>query len=166
MSIMELGALGEFFSSFGVIATLIYLAVQVRLTNKTASASAFNSLTSLDVTLNSILLADREVCELIVRARAGLGALDEVERFRFGLCASTIFRVADNYYEYDRSGLMTQVQWSERASIIRDNFGNLGLQEYWVENAGSYTRSFQSLVTQILKELDTDAAAVPGTPRS
>ena len=34
MSIMELGALGEFFSSFGVIATLIYLAVQIRRNSK------------------------------------------------------------------------------------------------------------------------------------
>ena len=30
MSIMELGALGEFVGSIGVIATLIYLAVQIR----------------------------------------------------------------------------------------------------------------------------------------
>ena len=30
MSIIELGALGEFLGSIGVIATLIYLAVQIR----------------------------------------------------------------------------------------------------------------------------------------
>ena len=30
MSIMELGALGEFLGSIGVIATLIYLAIQIR----------------------------------------------------------------------------------------------------------------------------------------
>ena len=30
MSIAELGALGEFVASFGVLATLIYLAIQMR----------------------------------------------------------------------------------------------------------------------------------------
>ena len=30
MSIIELGALGEFLGSIGVIATLIYLAIQIR----------------------------------------------------------------------------------------------------------------------------------------
>ncbi len=30
MSITELGALGEFLASFGVIATIVYLAIQMR----------------------------------------------------------------------------------------------------------------------------------------
>ena len=38
MDIMELGALGEFVSSIGVIATLIYLATQIRQNTKVARA--------------------------------------------------------------------------------------------------------------------------------
>ena len=153
MDLTQLANLGEFIGGVAVLATLVYLAVQVRQTNRTASAEAFNSLTSLDVTLNSVLMADREICDLIVRARPGLAALDEVERFRFGLCASTVFRVFDNFYEYDQSGLMTQVQWSEREAIIRGNFANRGFREYWEKNAGSYTRAFQDHVNRILEEV-------------
>ena len=40
MSILELGALGEFFGSIGVIATLIYLAIQIRSNTKTTKANA------------------------------------------------------------------------------------------------------------------------------
>ena len=40
MSIMELGALGEFVGSIGVIATLIYLAIQVRQTKNLALNAA------------------------------------------------------------------------------------------------------------------------------
>ncbi len=42
MSIIELGALGEFLGSIGVIATLIYLAIQIR--QNTHSLSGFNAL--------------------------------------------------------------------------------------------------------------------------
>ena len=34
MTIFELGALGEFIGSIGVVATLIYLAIQIRLNTK------------------------------------------------------------------------------------------------------------------------------------
>ena len=40
MSIMELGALGEFFGSIGVVATLIYLAVQIRQNTRSDRASS------------------------------------------------------------------------------------------------------------------------------
>ena len=39
MSILELGALGEFLGSIGVIATLIYLSVQIRQTRGAPSAN-------------------------------------------------------------------------------------------------------------------------------
>ena len=153
MDIMELGAIGELVGGVAVLVTLTYLARQVRQTNKTASASGFNSLTSLDVTVNSVLLRDRDICELIVRARRGLSALDEVDRFRFALCASTIFRVFDNSYEYERSGLMKEIELRERDLIIRENFGNQGLREYWIANENGYTPTFQAHVNRILEEV-------------
>ena len=42
MSIMELGALGEFLGSIGVIATLIYLATQIRQNTKQLHATTSN----------------------------------------------------------------------------------------------------------------------------
>ena len=162
MDLTQLADLGEFIGGVAVLVTLIYLALQVRQTNRTASAAAFNSVISLDVSLNSNLLADRDVCDLIVRAREGLAAFDEVERLRFGLCASTIFRVFDNYYEYELSGLMTQARWTEREVILRNNFSNHGLREYWAENSGTYTRDFQSVVNRVLEEHDADSASGGG----
>ncbi|TDJ25860.1 MAG: hypothetical protein E2O58_02205 [Gammaproteobacteria bacterium] len=46
MSIMELGALGEFLGSIGVIATLIYLAVQIRANTNSTKAETFQRLTT------------------------------------------------------------------------------------------------------------------------
>lgn len=44
MSIMELGALGEFLGSIGVIATLVYLAVQIRSNTKATNAQALQEI--------------------------------------------------------------------------------------------------------------------------
>jgi hypothetical protein len=45
MSLMELGALGEFTSSIGVIITLAYLAIQIRQNTKTAKAATYSATT-------------------------------------------------------------------------------------------------------------------------
>ena len=47
MSIMELGALGEFFGVFALVATLIYLSIQVRQARRggRAATSLMQSLT-------------------------------------------------------------------------------------------------------------------------
>jgi hypothetical protein len=44
MNITELGAIGEFLSSIGVIATLIYLAVQIRQNSKTMKSGAYQKI--------------------------------------------------------------------------------------------------------------------------
>ena len=44
MSIQELGAIGEFFSSIAVLITLIYIAMQARRTKSTAIAEAAREL--------------------------------------------------------------------------------------------------------------------------
>ncbi len=66
MSIMELGALGEFLGSIGVIATLIYLAIQIRQNThsldegrKLALAQTFQSRTEMRLQ-GSHLMADSE----------------------------------------------------------------------------------------------------------
>jgi hypothetical protein len=41
MNIMELGALGEFVGSIGVIATLVYLAIQIRQNSRTLQSTSF-----------------------------------------------------------------------------------------------------------------------------
>ena len=61
---------------------------------------------------------------------------------------------------------MSQAQWTERELILRNNFGNRGLRDYWAENGGTYTPSFRSLVDRVLKELDTNPAVEPGASQS
>ena len=163
MTITELGAIGELVGGAAVVGTLIYLAIQVRQnslnlqkTGKAMSASAYHNLTALILPVHATLLADRELSELIVRARAGLATLDDVDRFRFGLSASMTFHVLDDIYEYHRTGLITQSRWDEWAVTLRQNFANQGMREYWAENSSGYTQGFRTLADSILESVSTN----------
>ncbi len=64
LSIQELGSLGEFVSAFAVLATLIYLAIQVRQNVKLTKASIRESRTAAS---QRVLFAIREDAEIIMK---------------------------------------------------------------------------------------------------
>ena len=68
MSIMELGALGEFLGSIGVIATLVYLAVQIRSNTKATKAQA---LQEIHRDQREVFRFYREDFEVVEKANAG-----------------------------------------------------------------------------------------------
>ncbi len=109
MSIMELGALGEFVGAIAVVATLGYLALQIRqntrrMEESTASqeATTYQSLMSQIIELNRGLAADRQLGEIVDKARKG-EVLDDVDRRRYGSLITSILRYGDMaYYQYQK----------------------------------------------------------------
>ncbi len=153
-----LGDIGDFIGGIGVVATLIYLAVQVRQNTrqldqatKTISASSHQGLTELMTALRSTLLSDRELSALVVEARGGLEGFDEVDAYRFGLIAGMVFRLFDNIHQQHKLGLLTESEWDNWALLLRQNLASAGFRAYWRDNAQYYTRGFQTEVAQSLE---------------
>ena len=96
MNIQELGSLGEFVSAIAVMATLIYLAIQTRLTRKAAEETAsFQAKLSARnvVELYShwrTLMANSEIAEILVKARGG-EELSEKEQVLFEAVFEELF---------------------------------------------------------------------------
>jgi len=84
MSIQDLGALGELVAALATIATLLYLAVQIRQNNRNLQESTSASMNQGWASINSRLSSDEQFAEIFIRGREGLEALTpvEVERFR------------------------------------------------------------------------------------
>lgn len=153
----QLGDIGDFIGGIGVVATLIYLAVQVRQNTrqldqatKTISASSHQGLTELMTALRSTLLRDKELSALVVGARGGLAELDEVDRYRFGLIAGMVFRLFDNIHQQHTLGLLTESQWDNWALLLHQNLASTGFREYWRDNSQYYSVGFQAEVARSL----------------
>ena len=85
MSIQDLGALGELVAAIATIATLLYLAIQIRQNNRNLHESTSASLNQGFASINSRLTSDERFAEIFIRGRQDLEALNalvEVERFR------------------------------------------------------------------------------------
>jgi len=99
MSIQDLGSLGELIGAIAVLATLIYLSIQTRLTRKaaeetanfTSSQSTYAAVAAYDQWRSSIL-GNPELARIIVKAR-GPDPLDAQEQVLYDLLFERLFYI-------------------------------------------------------------------------
>jgi hypothetical protein len=94
MSIQDLGALGELAAAIATIATLLYLAIQVRQNNTNLQESTSASINQGFASINSRLSSDGEFVEIFIRGREDLEALNAVELERFRAFVQDILNMA------------------------------------------------------------------------
>ena len=83
MSIMELGALGEFIGSILVLGTLIYLVIQVRQARSSVNSANVVNLTQMFNPVNLAVAEDGEMSDLFYRGCNEPQSLSELEASRF-----------------------------------------------------------------------------------
>lgn len=95
-----LGNLGDFIGGIAVVATLIYLAVQVRQNTAQLRRSAeLDHVHSRDSTFESFsrfrgqVISSQDVAALYYKGSVDLASLDPVERMRFGMLAEELFYI-------------------------------------------------------------------------
>ena len=155
MSIIELGALGEFLGSIGVIATLIYLAIQIRQNTHSLDEGRRLAMSqSYDARAHRVdevlrLASESPYVALHERARAeGLAGLTSEEQARVRLRAVSDQIRFDNLYYQHEQGFLDEVYYE---SIFIPSVRTFARQ--WKELGMNFGRpSFHEEVNRILAE--------------
>jgi hypothetical protein len=149
-------AVAEVAGAIAVVASLLYLAMQVRQNTKQARLAAQQATVH---ELGHALRAqahDRQWAELLSRAIQGLDGLDPVERVQFLSHVGSIFRLYESAYHHYRDGVLDPRFWRGFERAIRDVIGYPGLREALAHRRHHLTDDFAAF-------LDTLAAS--GSPR-
>ena len=90
-----IGAIGEILGAVAVVATLGYLAVQIRGSTKATRAGTSLSINDALSKILSALRSDGEFAEIWYRGLQNLGSLNEVEAVRFESHALDMLNLAE-----------------------------------------------------------------------
>ena len=83
MTIQDLGSMGELIAAVATVATLVYLAIQLKQNTRALRSQTFQqSSMGMSLTANAIS-SDGELARIVVKASDGLGDLSPEERIRF-----------------------------------------------------------------------------------
>ena len=139
------------------MATLGYLAAQIRQNTKAVKASSHHSVTDSFNHLNSILGTNVAAARVFRLGMEDLGNLDEDEQFSFAFMALAYMRVFETlYYQREHGTLEEQLYQSEHNSL-NWAFGHRGMRDWWNSNTISFSPEFRAHVRQVIQDLDAAA---------
>jgi len=153
MSIMELGALGELFGAIAVVATLIYLSIQLRQNTAGMRANAYQMWVSSNLDLNNAY------AQLGQSWRLGLAdsaQLEEGSELSFGATNHTAFQMWQSIDYLYRMGAVEEALWKAEISRATGHLDlNPGVRQWW--DAGGRTQLTPEFV-ELLESTKPDVA--------
>jgi hypothetical protein len=141
-----IGAIAELMGAFGVIATLGYLAVQLR--NNTAALRGSSHEVGAERLTTSMqsLTSNPELAQLVAKASRHYGELTYDERLQVGSYWTAIFAGAEVSLLQWQLGNLDEAVWQRDFSVLRPWLHSSGVQEWYARSAIEFTPEFRILV--------------------
>ena len=141
-----LGAVAELVGATGVIATLFYLAVQIRQNTRSIRAAAFQE-TMRDITAVADLAAQQpELSRVYLEGLNGLEKLSAEDRQRFGAFMLAFIRRVENLVYQTEQGLLDPDSWEGLREALRRIFARPGAVAWWHQSRHAFNRPLQNFV--------------------
>ena len=155
-----IGAIGEVVGAIGVIASLLYLALQIRGDAKAKRASAVHDQTDAYRDFLKTMAADGELAAIYMRGIRDFSSVEGSDLVRFGSALGFLFRVFDEaYYHWSEGNLETHV-WHGFEAPIADMLAYPGVRSWWSTRSHWYSTKFQEFVSD--KESQIGAPSLYG----
>ncbi len=150
------GAIAEVGGAFGVIATLLYLAVQIRHSSKSERASMQHAVLSEFRTLASQMYFDEKLAHAHQCLAEGREIPPETkERYLYWI--ANIFRIYEEIHEFSQNNLISTDFWEARRKHMRDVYlAHPEVKDWWrnSKKIGFFSSRFRNLGNELVKELD------------
>jgi hypothetical protein len=130
MSLSDLASLGSFVSGFAVLTSLIYLALQVRQTERNQQISIRHSRVSRTVELH-LALADPAAADAWLHGSASPQEITRTELSQFiNLCRALFFHFEDSFYQREE-GLLNDAAFETVVGGVRLLARSPGFRTAW-----------------------------------
>lgn len=143
MSIQELGALGELIAAVATIATLVFLAVQIRNGNTAARTTAELELPQQFAEWHARASMQPDLQRIWDQAAVDFESLgpEEVRKFRW--LVAELFLVFESAYFAHRGGVLSQPSWSTKLDTIIGLLENPIILEWWDNRFTPFSEEFR-----------------------
>ena len=142
MTIQELGSLGELIAAVATIATLVFLAIQIRHSTDVARTSAELDLPQKFAEWHARTSMQPELQRIWDAAAEDFGSLGPEEIRRFRWLVSELFLVFEAGYFAYRGGLLSEPSWNSKRDSILALLQNPILVEWWGSRFTPFSEEF------------------------
>jgi hypothetical protein len=151
-----IGAIAELLGAIGVIASLVYLARQIRDGQRALRAGSYQQFRQDISQSYNQGMKDPQTARAIRAGMANFAELDEEDAFRFDFWIHGVMHTYDNAHYQHRMGMLDDERWEMHRSDFVGLFTNdPGVAQWWRQTGGrrsKFSPAFVALVEEILDE--------------
>jgi hypothetical protein len=146
MTIAELGSVGELVGAIATVATLAYLAIQIRSTTRAVRTASAQSVHESFATWYRMLAADSELSDLTTKGLRDYSSLTESEKGRFISVSMAILLCSQDAFIKWSEGSLSQDLWSGWEFVIMNLLLAPGGKGFWKERGYLFGAAFREHV--------------------
>ena len=150
-----IGAVAEALGAAGVIASLLYLAIQVRASTRASAVEAKLQSTRLLGETMDVVIQSPELADIFGRGLADLKSLSKEEYYRFSnLCLKAFWSFSAAYFQFS-TGTLAESDWQEQKLALHYWLRGPGCRSWWAKfGRASFGPAFQDFIEVEIATLD------------
>lgn len=155
-----IGAVAELVGAIGVVASLAYLAVQIRSNTKSAQAATYQGLAQSVRDTNREVFTNPETASFLERALTTDDTFDPVEQRRWLAYCSAQFRHYDNVFHQHQMGSLRDSEFRSLTAVAHFNLRSARLRQTWRGMRGMFEDPYRSFIDEIAERAEKSPPAV------
>jgi len=152
ITLEQFSYIAEVVASVAVIASLLYVAAQIRQDTRQRRLETIQVISSEFNGWYDTLASNRELAEMWHRGLFDYQSLDATERVQFTLLTVRILRTWHEQYFQWREGVMDADFWQSWVALLEDLIQYPGWKEVWLRRHHQFTKDFQGFVDKLIAE--------------
>ncbi len=154
-----IGAVGEVLGALGVIATLGYLAVQIRQNTRAVRSDTSQTIADSRVEFLASVTDDADVARIFFSGLVDFESLEGTDRGRFFLLMTRFAAIMENAFYQHRRGTIDSEQWARALETLRGFMVTPGWQHWWSSNPIRPDVPFERFLDEEVKRLHSSPDA-------
>ena len=159
MNLETISAIAQLVAAIGVIASLFYLAAQIRQNTRSQRSVVVDSLTHSLIALLGPQATDPALTRAFAAAVEDWRGATEEDRWRAVAVLFTIFKLFENAWFQQRQGTLEREQWQGWDLYTRAYYHRPGVKTWWSLRRGMFAVGFRDY----LEATEPIAEAIPLT---
>ena len=142
----HLGNIGDFVGGIAVIATLLYLAVQVRQNTRLMRASALSNVAAANVSFNQVLGTDAAAARVFQVGLEDFRSLTGEEQRQFINLLRTVFAFHQHVYQQYAAGLIEEEDWIHELNVTAQVLALPHIRSWWEHRKDAFVPEFREAI--------------------
>lgn len=152
MTIQDFGSIGEIVAAIATVASLVYVAIQIRHNTVAVKSAAAQSVHEAFASWYHLLAADASLSQLVTDGLRDYSSLSETDRARFVATFMAFLSYCQDAYIKWREGALSPELWRGWEFVMMNLVNAPGGKVFWEERGYCFGEEFQHHVeTDIMK---------------